>query len=88
MIRVLPDSPEKLEDLELIDRVIYTLETLEKKYGIEYKIADLQEDHLGGICEVVRTDYKPTSNNTTILGIYDKSYFLEKRQKLLKGKNY
>ncbi len=44
---------------------------------------------IGGTCYAVPADSSLLNNDCVrILGIYDKGYFLEKRQKLLREKNY
>lgn len=77
----LREDPEKIQDLDLVERIIKTLDFLYASNGVEYTFAYIQSRMLGGSCFPVPNNYKP-SDTSVVLGKYNKSYFEQRRNDL------
>ena len=82
LIYALDKNPEEIKELNLVERIIDTLDQLYKKSGVEYAFVCIQSRALGGSCFPAPKDYVPSSTSV-LLGKYDQQYFENKRMQLV-----
>jgi hypothetical protein len=83
LINSLRQNPAEIEDLNLVERIIATLDSLSMS-GTEYVFAHIQSRMLGGSYLPVPVDYK-CSSTSLVLEKYNKSYFEQKMNELKKS---
>lgn len=81
IIAKLKEKPEDIKDLDLVEKIIQTLDLLYDETGTEYVFARIQSRMLGGACLPVPYNYKP-SKTSNVLASYNKQYFEQKRDYL------
>jgi len=77
----LSEDPEKIQNADLVERILYTLELLHKTKGVEYEYAYIQSRALGGSCYPVPDNYSP-SKTTAVIAKYNRGFFERKKQEL------
>lgn len=82
LVMSLGQDPEKIDDPDLIRRILKTLDYLRDKTGIEYIFAKVQSPSIGGSCYPRPKNHVPTSERDIVLGKYDITYFEQKREYL------
>jgi hypothetical protein len=83
MRRTLPDSPEDIDDIDVLKEAIFTLKELEKEDGYPYVFWDILQRMLGGTCYAIPACAKPANNKSSIvLDIYDQAYFEDRVNEL------
>lgn len=82
LVKSLGQHPEEINNLDLIKRILFTLDYLHKKNGVEYDFAEVQSLSKGGSCYPRPKNDKPASEREIVLGRYDRGYF-EQRERYL-----
>ncbi len=78
LITSLPSSPERITDIGLLERALYSLQEKSQAEGREYVFEHTQQPMVGGTCRLAPVAQVRRSQTTRVLGSYDAQYF-EKR---------
>ena len=89
-INALCRSPKYINDIVILKKALYTLETLEQETGQEYVYKYIQQPMLGGTCFpepkhlIDFSKIRKYSKSTILLDICDKNYLINKIEELSK----
>ena len=83
----LKKTPDKITDLNLLERALASIEAATAATGREYVFKEIQQISIGSFIDLVPKDYNVNTKVNWVIGTYDKSYF-ERRMKELKEESY